>query len=113
MTNKTDGKVVEEEKVDSTKIADLKRKLAASKSWVTRTCKTLDILLGDEEVDVVAIEEKLKDVQEKLASFEAIQSQLELEVAESEMEECIEAAAEYRDTKSKTVMRARELCLRV
>ena len=98
MTNETEEKVVKEEKADtSTQVADLKRKLAASKSWVTRTCKTLDILLGDEEVDVVAIEEKLKDVQEKLASFEAIQSQLELEVAESEMEACIEAAAEYRE----------------
>ena len=59
MTNETEEKVVKEEKktdTSSTQVAELKRKLAASKSWVTRTCKTLDILLGDEEVDVVAIE---------------------------------------------------------
>ena len=95
------------------KLSELKRRLAAAKSWVTRTCNTLDTLLGDAELDIVAIEGTLKDVEEKLASFEAIQMQLELAVPESDMEDCIESAADYRDTKMKIVMRARRAVLEI
>ena len=89
-----------EVEADSTStVSELKRKLSAAKSWVTRTCNTLSTLLSDEELDIVAVEVTLKDVEDKLAGFEEVQTRLEMAVPENEMEECIWSAAEYKDSK--------------
>ena len=94
-------------------LSELKRKLSAAKSWVTRTCNTLDTLLNDEELDIVAIEVTLKDVEEKLAGFEEIQTRLEMAVPENEMEDYIGSAAKYKDSKKKILMKARKAVLNI
>ena len=106
-------KEVEVLEADKMTLSELKRKISAAKLWVTRTCNTLDTLLKDEELDIVAIEVTLKDVEEKLAGCEDIQTRLEMAVPENEMEEYIGSAADYKDSKKKIVMKARKAVLDV
>ena len=58
----TEGKKEVKEADSTSTVAELKRKLSAAKSWVTRTCNTLNTLLNNEELDIVAVEVTLKDM---------------------------------------------------
>ena len=87
-----------EEKLTMT-VEKLRRSLVAAKTWTTRTHTTLNGLLMDGEPDIGAIQDAVSNLENRFCTFDEIQSQLEVTVPAEEMDECINNAADFRDSK--------------
>ena len=69
-------------------------RLIASKGWVVRATKSLNELLEKPDITVVALNDAIDEFDKRLASFDDIQSELELSI---ETEDCVNKAADFRE----------------
>ena len=65
---------------DDADLKKLRRSLAASKSWVTRSHKPLKTLIEDADPDVLALRSAVTELEKRLAAFDTAQGELELDV---------------------------------
>ena len=99
-----------EEKLTMT-VEKLKRSLAAAKTWMTRTHTSLSGLLTDGEPDIGAIQDAVSNLEKRFGTFDEIQSQLEVTVPAEEMDECINKAADFRDSKLSVLLQGRKILM--
>ena len=73
-------------------------RLIASKGWVVRATKSLNELLKKPDITVVALNDAIDEFDKRLASFDDIQSQLELSIeTEEALLDCVNKAADFRE----------------
>ena len=70
--------------------------LIASKGWVVRATKSLNELLEKPDITVVALNDAIDEFDKRLASFDDIQSELELSIeTEEALLDCVNEAADF------------------
>ncbi len=99
------------EKSEEKNLDKLRRSLTAAKTWVSRSHKTLSILLTDNTLDNISVQEAISSMEKKLCTFDEVQGELELAVPEAEMVDCIDSAADFRDSKLSVLLQGRKLLL--
>ena len=73
-------------------------RLIASKGWVVRATKSLNELLEKPDITVVALNDAIDEFDKRLASFDDIQSELELTIeTEEALLDCVNKAADFRE----------------
>ena len=73
-------------------------RLIASKGWVVRATKSLNELLEKPDITVVALNDAIDELDKRLASFDDIQSELELTIeTEEALLDCVNKAADFRE----------------
>ena len=73
-------------------------RLIASKGWVVRATKSLNELLEKPDITVVALNHAIDEFDKRLASFDDIQSELELTIeTEEALLDCVNKAADFRE----------------
>ena len=73
-------------------------RLIASKGWVVRATKSLNELLEKPDITVVALNHAIDEFDKRLASFDDIQSELELSIeTEEALLDCVNKAADFRE----------------
>ena len=92
--------------VEPTAFDLLKRKLASRKGRVTRIANGLEKEMSNIELDIVGIEHRLGDLQDKYKEFEESLAQLH---AATEDKQIIDDAAEYLDTKTQIIIKAKNI----
>ena len=99
-----------EEKLTMT-VEKIRRSLVAAKTWITRTHTTLSRLLTNREPDIGAIQDAVSNLEKRFCAFDEIQSQLEVTVPAEEMDECINNAADFRDSKLSVLLQGRKILM--
>ena len=99
-----------EEKLTMT-VEKLRRSLVAANTWITRTHTTLSVLLTDGEPDIGAIQDAVSNLEKRFCTFDEIQGQLEVTVPDEEMDECINNAANFRDSKLSVLLQGRKILM--
>ena len=73
-------------------------RLIASKGWVVRATKSLNELLEKPDITVVTFNDAIDEFDKRLASFDDIQSELELTIeTEEALLDCVNKAADFRE----------------
>ena len=74
------------------------QRLIASKGWVVRATKSLNELLEKPDITVVALNDAIDEFDKRLASFDDIQSELELSIeTEEALLDCVNKTADFRE----------------
>ncbi len=89
----------------------LKSSFGAAKSWITRTHTALSRLLTDTTPDIIAIQDAVSNLEKRFDTFDEIQGQLEVTVPEEQMDDCINSAADFRDSKLSVLLQGRKILI--
>lgn len=87
----------------------LRKRLAASKAWITGDSSTLKDLVDDHKPDRMAIERATQDLEKRMDAFYNIQSELELEISDEEIDQCVTEAAEFKKSHTGVLLKAAKI----
>ena len=88
----------------------LLKQRSTARGWLTRTCKVLEETMQKECVTEMELKSSITEFEGRLAKMDELQSQIEDEVEQSQIEEIIEEAFCYREKQREVKIRA-QICL--
>ena len=88
----------------------LLKQRSTARGWLTRTCKVLEETMQKECVTEMELKSSITEFEGRLAKVDELQSQIEDEVEQSQIEEIIEEAFCYREKQREVKVRAQK-CL--
>ena len=88
----------------------LLKQRSTARGWLTRTCKVLEETMQKECVTEMELKSSITEFEGRLAKVDELQSQIEDEVEQSQIEEIIEEAFCYREKQREVKVRA-QICL--
>ena len=88
----------------------LLKQRSTARGWLTRTCKVLEETMQKECVTEMELKSSIAEFEGRLAKVDELQSQIEDEVEQSQIEEIIEEAFCYREKQREVKVRA-QICL--
>ena len=88
----------------------LLKQRSTARGWLTRTCKVLEETMQKECVTEMELRSSITEFEGRLAKVDELQSQIEDEVEQSQIEEIVEEAFCYREKQKEVKVRA-QICL--
>ena len=88
----------------------LLKQRSTARGWLTRTCKVLEETMQKECVTEMELKSSITEFEGRLAKVDELQSQIEDEVEQSQIEEIVEEAFCYREKQKEVKIRA-QICL--
>ena len=88
----------------------LLKQRSTARGWLTRTCKVLEETMQKECVTEMELKSSITEFEGRLAKVDELQSQIEDEVEQSQIEEIIEEAFCYREKQREVKVKA-QICL--
>ena len=88
----------------------LLKQRSTARGWLTRTCKVLEETMQKECVTEMELKGSITEFEGRLAKVDELQSQIEDEVEQSQIEEIVEEAFCYREKQKEVKIRA-QICL--
>ena len=81
----------------SEKLKTVLKLRSAARSWVTRCSKKLDKLASGSSVNIVELTDAVEEFDKRMGNLDEAQASVEMELDESDLDEDIVSAAEFRD----------------